>query len=86
MGEGQLYTECSGRLSVDLPDERKPAGLKCVRKDISCLSWECSLNPHITFFPQMKAISKNRKKASPESKISRREKKRDNHRGVINRE
>jgi len=72
---------------VDLPDECKPAILKYVRKDISCLSWECSLNPHITFFfPQMKALSKNRKKANPENKIAQREKKGDNHRRVINRE
>ena len=38
------------------------------------------------FFSQMKAISKNRKKASLENKIAQREKTGDNQRRVINRE
>ena len=37
-------------------------------------------------FSQMKAVSNNTKKASPEKKILQREKEGDNHRRVTNRE
>lgn len=57
-----------------------------MRKDISCQVMKIFIESAYHIVSQMKAASKNRKKTSPERKILQREKERDNHRGVTNRE
>lgn len=57
-----------------------------MRKDISCQVMKIFIEFAYHIVSQMKAASKNRKKTSPERKILQREKERDNHRGVTNRE